>query len=152
MLRARKLLQSFRCAARGIVSVIRAERNIRIHLSVLCYVLFFAWFGQVPAFQIPILFLCFGLVLAAELFNSAIERICDRFHPEYDRSIRAIKDIASGAVLIAAVMAALAGLWIFCAPSVLLPVVHRLFVQPLSLVALVLSLIPVFLFCHGKIF
>lgn len=152
MLRAKKLLQSFRCAMRGIHSVIRRERNIRIHLCVLCYVLFFAWFGQVPASQIPILFVCFGLVLSAELFNSAIERICDRVHPEFDRAIRAVKDIASGAVLIAAVMTALAGLWIFCAPSVLLPVIHKLFTQPLYLIALVVSLVPVFLFCRGENF
>lgn len=150
MRRARKLMRSFASAARGVLSVIRTERNIRIHLCFLCYVLFFAWFGQVPSTQIPILFLCFGLVLAAELFNSAIERICDRVHPEFDRTIRAVKDIASGGVLVSAIMAALAGVWIFFSPAVLLPVLHKLFAQPVITLLGILSLIPAYLFCRGK--
>lgn len=146
----RKLLQSFRRAAAGILSVIRSERNIRIHLSFLCYVLFFAWYGQVPARQIPILFLCFGMVLSAELFNSAIEHFCDAAHPEYDPTVKTIKDIASGAVLLTAIAAAIAGLWIFCAPSVLLTVLSKFLESPYIAVLLGLSLIPIFLFCKGK--
>ena len=148
----KKLMRSFKNAARGIVSVVRAERNIRIHLCFLCYVLFFAWFGQVSEAQIPILLLCFGLVLSAELFNSAIERICDKMCSEYDPVIRTVKDIASGAVLISAIMAAAAGVWIFFSPSVLFLVLHKLFTMPWVTLAGLLSLIPAFFFCRGKNF
>lgn len=152
MRRGRKLFRSFASAMRGIISVVQRERNIRIHLCFLFYVLFFAWFGQVPTAQIPILFVCFGLVLAAELFNSAIERICDRVSPEFDNMIGMVKDIASGGVLIAAISAAAAGVWIFFSPSVLLPVLHKLWTSPWVTLAGVLSLLPAFLFCRGKNF
>ncbi|HMQ52678.1 MAG TPA: diacylglycerol kinase [Anaerolineae bacterium] len=39
-----------------------------------------------------------GLLLVAEIFNTAIEEICDYIQPEYDPKIGAIKDIASTAV------------------------------------------------------
>ncbi len=146
----KKLLWSFQNAARGILSVVRSERNIRIHLCFLCYVLFFAWFGQVSEAQIPILILCFGLVLSAELFNSAIERICDKLCTEYDPIIRAVKDIASGAVLISAIMAAAAGIWIFFSPEVLFRVLQKLFAMPWVTLLGLLSSIPAFLFCRGK--
>lgn len=46
--------------------------------------------------------LVIGFVISAELFNTAIERIADRVQPEFDEDIKAIKDVAAGAVLVAA--------------------------------------------------
>lgn len=52
------------------------------------------------------------LILAAELFNSALERLADRLHPERHPDIGAAKDMAAGAVFVLAlaglVIAALA--------------------------------------------
>jgi diacylglycerol kinase (ATP) len=39
-----------------------------------------------------------GLVLTAELFNSAVERVCDFMEPGHDERIGAIKDVAAAAV------------------------------------------------------
>lgn len=49
-----------------------------------------------------LLALAIGFVISAETFNSALERIADRVQPEFDEEIKAIKDIAAGAVLVAA--------------------------------------------------
>jgi undecaprenol kinase len=43
-----------------------------------------------------------ALTLAAELFNSALERLADRLHPEQHPDIGAVKDMAAGAVLVLA--------------------------------------------------
>lgn len=49
------------------------------------------------------------LVFAAELFNTAIEKLCDVVHPDYSEKIKAIKDLAAGAVLVCAVGAVVIG-------------------------------------------
>jgi undecaprenol kinase len=48
-----------------------------------------------------------GLVLMAELFNTALEILIDHLHPEQHPEIRAVKDIAAGAVLVSSVIALL---------------------------------------------
>lgn len=45
-----------------------------------------------------------GLMLVAELFNTAVEAVCDYVQPEYDEAIKVIKDIAAGATYIAIVI------------------------------------------------
>jgi undecaprenol kinase len=51
--------------------------------------------------------LAVGFVLVAELFNTALEVLADHLHPEQHPEIRAVKDIAAGAVLISSVFALL---------------------------------------------
>ena len=57
--------------------------------------------------------MCIGTVLAAELFNTAIEKLVDLVSPERHPVAGRVKDIAAGAVLICAVAAAIIGLIIF---------------------------------------
>ena len=51
-----------------------------------------AWWG--------IFLLIIGATLAAELFNTSLEYLCDRLHPDYDPQIGKVKDCAAAAVLI----------------------------------------------------
>lgn len=53
--------------------------------------------------------LSIGLVLAAELFNGAIEYLIDRIHPEIHDEIKFAKDAAAGAVLLTSMAAACVG-------------------------------------------
>ena len=57
--------------------------------------------------------MCIGTVIAAELFNTAIEKLVDLVSPERHPVAGRVKDIAAGAVLICAVAAAFIGLIIF---------------------------------------
>ena len=57
--------------------------------------------------------LCFGMVLAAEGFNTAIERLVNLVSPEHNPIAGDVKDIAAGAVLICAIVAAIIGVIIF---------------------------------------
>ena len=47
---------------------------------------------------------CIGLVLISEIFNTCIEKLCDVVNSEYDKRIKDIKDLAAGAVLLAALV------------------------------------------------
>ncbi|MCX7614417.1 MAG: diacylglycerol kinase [Clostridiales bacterium] len=115
----RKLRQSFICAARGISLCIRTERNFRIHLCATFFVAGLAKIANFTALEFALLFLCFASVMSAELFNTAVESICDLRGDQYNLKIKAIKDIAAGAVLISAVFAALIGGILFLRPQVL---------------------------------
>ena len=53
--------------------------------------------------------LAVGLVLVAELINTALEAVVDRLHPERHPEIGAAKDIAAGAVLVASGIAVAVG-------------------------------------------
>jgi diacylglycerol kinase len=68
---------------------------------------------QVSATGLAILFLCIGVVLAAELFNSSIERLAESITSDYCERIKNALDIASGAVLIVSIFAAGAGVIVF---------------------------------------
>lgn len=60
-----------------------------------------------------IIALCIGVVIAAELFNTAIERLVDLVSPGRHPLAGQVKDIAAGAVLVCAAAAAIIGLIIF---------------------------------------
>jgi diacylglycerol kinase len=57
--------------------------------------------------------LCFGLVITAEMLNTAIENLVDLASPQKHVLAGKAKDIAAGAVLVAAIVAAIVGLIIF---------------------------------------
>ena len=60
-----------------------------------------------------LLMLCVGVVLAAETFNTALERLARAIAATRNESIGAALDMASGAVLIASLSAAAVGSTIF---------------------------------------
>jgi diacylglycerol kinase len=57
--------------------------------------------------------IAFGLVLGAELLNTAIENLVDLVHPGFDERAGKVKDIAAAAVLVCAIIAAIIGCIIF---------------------------------------
>ena len=99
----KKFFQSFRAAGRGILFCLNHERNMRIHTVVTVYVLLFLRFFNLSPGETAILFLAFGLVMGAEMLNTAIEGLTDMKSPEFSKTARIVKDIAAGAVLVCAV-------------------------------------------------
>ncbi|HXF06644.1 MAG TPA: diacylglycerol kinase family protein [Blastocatellia bacterium] len=110
----RRLGQSFRNAGRGIILALRTERNIRIQtVCATTASLVGLWLDLSPV-ELALIFVAIGLVLAAEMINSAIERLSDVVTGgEFDPRIRQVKDIAAGGVLVAAVTSALIGIAIY---------------------------------------
>ncbi len=103
-------LRSFRYAFQGIWWLIREEHNSWIHLAFLVILIPAGFILKLSATEWTLIVLCMGLVLSLELVNSAIERIADKIAPGQDPDIGKIKDIAAGAVLIAAIASAVVGL------------------------------------------
>ncbi len=119
-----KILDGFRCAARGVWRCIREEWHFRFHLVATCYVLWFApRFGLTRA-EWAALVLTIGGVLTAELINSAVERTIDRFSTEQHPLAGLAKDMAAGAVLVTAVVAVAVAVFLFWDPSVWLAMIH----------------------------
>ncbi len=112
----RTLGQSFTTAFTGIRESFREERNIRIHgLAVCAVVVLGLWLG-IDLIRWALLALACGAVLAAELLNTALERLTDMVTSELCEEARQVKDMAAGAVLVAAMFAAAAGLAVFAEP------------------------------------
>lgn len=108
-----KFLKGFYYAGRGIALAAR-ERNFRFHLCAAAFVIFFAAkFYDFSRGEWAALLLTCGAVLSLEAANTAIERLCDKVSPEKDPQIGAVKDIAAGAVLISAIVAAAVGACLF---------------------------------------
>lgn len=105
----RSLLESFRDAFRGVWLCLRSERNMRIHAAACGYVLFFALKAGISGAKLACLLLSIGLVTAAEVMNTAVERLCDHVCKEQNPEIGRVKDLAAGAVLLCAIFAALTG-------------------------------------------
>jgi diacylglycerol kinase (ATP) len=113
-------IRSFRHAFKGWWWMIREEHNSWIHLVIVAVLVPLCFILRLSLIEWVIIVLCIGLVLGMELLNSAIERIADKISPDQDPEIGKIKDLAAGAVLICAIVAAIAGLIILIPKFLLL--------------------------------
>lgn len=104
---------SFKYAFEGIYAAFKEEPNLKFHFLAAILVLLLGWLLRVSRYDWVILFLVIGFVLSLELTNTAIEAIVDSFTPEQHPQAKYAKDIAAGAVLIGAIVAAVIGLFIF---------------------------------------
>ncbi|HXO77802.1 MAG TPA: diacylglycerol kinase family protein [Puia sp.] len=109
----RSRIKSFSFALAGIRSFIIREHNARIHLVGTLAVIVVAWFLHVSFTEAAVLTIVTGLVWITELLNTCIERLADLVTRERNPHIKIIKDLAAGAVLIAAITAVIVGLFIF---------------------------------------
>ncbi|WP_181304793.1 diacylglycerol kinase [Rufibacter sp. XAAS-G3-1] len=109
----RSRLNSFGYALKGISAAFRSEANMRWHvLSAGAVVAAGFYFGLTNMEWVVICF-AIGLVWMAELFNTALEVVVNLVSPERHPLAGKAKDIAAGAVLIASLTAAVAGLLVF---------------------------------------
>ena len=60
-----------------------------------------------------IIILAMGIVLSAELINTAIERTVDLVTKDYEELAKVAKDAAAGAVLVSSIFVAIIGIIIF---------------------------------------
>lgn len=105
--------RSFRHAWHGLKIVLRTEKNFQRHLVLaLLVVLAAAWRGLSSSLWIALL-LVIALILALEIFNSAIERLVDILAPKTHNYAKEIKDLLAGMVLLVAFFAIIIGLIIF---------------------------------------
>lgn len=109
-----------RHAGRGVVFGWRAERNTRIQFFVALAALILAVWLRLPADQLAMVLLVSSVVIVLEFINTAIEELGDVARPEYDEAVGRVKDMAAGAVLLAALAAIFIGWLLFGPPLVAL--------------------------------
>ncbi len=107
------MVKSFKHAVNGIIWAFKNERNMKIHGAITVLVLISGFVLKINKLDWIILILCIGLVLAAELINTAIEKTLDLLHPQHSRKVKVIKDVSAGAVLILSFIAAVIGVVVF---------------------------------------
>jgi len=109
----KKRLKSFTYAFAGLRVLFREEHNARIHAvaAILAIVAGFL-FRISPGEWIAVL-IVIGMVFAAEILNSSLERTADFVKEERDDRKRDIKDLGAAAVLVCAITALIVGLIIF---------------------------------------
>lgn len=108
-----KRAKSFVHAGRGIWIFIKTTHNAWVHIAILLAAIVFGMYLQISYVDWMFLILAAGLVLVSEAFNTAIEIDIDLTSPEYHPYARDTKDVAAGAVLISAIVAAVIGICIF---------------------------------------
>jgi len=111
--RTPSIIDSFNFAFEGVVHVLRTQRNMRIHFAVAAGVLIAALAFDVSRLELIALLLAISFVLIAEMLNSAVETAVDVASTSFDPLAKLAKDVAAGAVLVAAVNAVGIGYLVF---------------------------------------
>lgn len=109
----KKQFRSFGFAWQGIKCCVGKEQNLSFHLIATAVVVVAGFALGITRMEWMAIILCIGVVIAAELFNTAIEKLVDLVSPDWHPIAGQVKDIAAGAVLICAAAAAMIGLIIF---------------------------------------
>src|ERR1051326_1225522 len=107
-----KLLHSFRYAFKGLLIAAKEELNFRIHLFDIVIVIVAGASLRVSVIEWAVLALTIGLVIAAELFNTAIEDIVNFISPEFNEKAGRIKDVSAAAVMVTAFAAIIVAAYI----------------------------------------
>ncbi len=96
-------LHSFACAFRGFYFAITTQVNYVIHFTAAVLVILASWYYGITTGEWIAVWFCIMAVLAAETFNTAIEKLVDLTEPNHNPIAGIVKDLAAAAVLIAAI-------------------------------------------------
>jgi diacylglycerol kinase len=105
--------KSFSYALQGILFMLKTQHNAWLHFVATVLVTGFGLYFRVKADDWRWLIVAIVMVWVAEAFNTAVEYVCDVVSPGYSELVKHAKDIAAGAVLIAAFGAMLIGILTF---------------------------------------
>ena len=115
-----RLIKSFGYAIKGILHCIKNEQNFKLHIIASFAAIALAIVLHCTAMEWIFILLCIAMVMSLEMVNTAIERLCNMQQTSFHPQIKIIKDVAAGAVLISAIVAAICGLIIFLPKIILL--------------------------------
>lgn len=113
MQKQQNLLSSFRHAFNGMFHFFLKDRNGEIHLFAALLASALGIYFEISVNEWMAILLCIGLVIALEMMNAAVEKLCDHVRAERHPAIKAVKDISAAAVLWAAIISAAIGCIIF---------------------------------------
>jgi len=105
--------KSFLNAFLGILLMLKTERNFQIEVAAFLINLILIFYFKLSAVDTVLVLLASAGVLSAEIFNTAIEKICDMIQPDFDKRIGFIKDISAGAVLLMTIASIVTGIIVY---------------------------------------
>lgn len=108
-----KLIKAFGYAFQGLFIFFSRDSNGKLELCFAVIAIATGFILHISALEWVAVLLCIAMVLSLEMFNAAIEKLCDIVEPNFHPAIKIIKDIAAGAVLLSAVVSLIIGLIIF---------------------------------------
>lgn len=134
-------LKSFKNAFSGFFSALKEEGHLRFHFVAAVYVIIFSFWFNLSALKWAVILLLISGIIAAELFNTAIENLSDRITEEYDEKIKIAKDTGAAAVLILSVSAVIIAFIFFFDLEKIYALAFYLLRNPLLLILFIISLI-----------
>ena len=105
--------KSIKYALKGLWMLLKYENSIKLQFGIGIALTFLGFSMNISTSEWTAQFLAIGLVMVAEGLNTSIEKIANFIHPEYHEKIGEIKDIAAGAVAIAALVSFVIGFLIY---------------------------------------
>ena len=109
-------LESFRYAFAGIWYTLKTQRNAQIHLGIATTIVILGLTLKLTRTEWAILMLTTGFVWATEMLNTVAEAAMNYATTDFNPQVKIVKDVAAGAVLIAAITAVIVGLLILGPP------------------------------------
>ncbi|MDM8273907.1 diacylglycerol kinase family protein [Enorma phocaeensis] len=106
-------IRSFGYAIEGFVTAVKTERNIKVMLAMGVCAVICGLVLQIDLLSWCLVALCVGLVLFAELVNTAIEAVVDLATQEFQPLAKRAKDIAAASVYTLSITAAIVGIIVF---------------------------------------
>lgn len=106
-------LKSVTYAVKGAFKLVTTEHSVMVQFCLGIIVSLAGFYFNITPSEWLFQTLAIGLVISIEGLNTAIEKIADFIHPNYNERIGFIKDIAAGAVFFAAITAIVIGLIIY---------------------------------------
>lgn len=110
---AESIKKSFRYAWDGVKYTWLHERNMRIHTAAALAALTLAWVLEIRTLEFVAVSLVSGMVIVAEMANTALEALIDLVIKKRDPLAAIAKNTAAGAVLITSLAALLVGVAVF---------------------------------------
>ena len=105
--------QSFRYALEGLVPAVKTERNINVMLLLGAITVVAGALVVLDPVSWCLIVICCGLVIFAELCNTAMETIVDLATQELHPLAKRAKDIAAASVYVLSITAAVVGCIVF---------------------------------------
>ena len=105
--------KSFYYAFKGLALMFKGQRSFFIHIIAMLIAISGAIYFPITKTEWLVIIIVIAIVLAAEIFNTAIEKLTDMVEPDFNEKAAQVKDLAAAAVLICAIGSLITGILIF---------------------------------------
>lgn len=106
-------VNAFGYAFSGVFQSFSREPHLKLHAIIAILVIGLGFFFDITVTEWILVLAAVTLVIGFEMFNSALEKLCNIVMPDLHPQIKYIKDVSAGAVLVACIFAVITGLAVF---------------------------------------